>query len=45
MYELAYIPQAAMTMRRRRTAERFICEGAVASYLVEVCILNPSKKS
>ena len=38
--DLAYIPQAAMTMRRRRTAERFICEGAIAAYLVEVSTLK-----
>jgi hypothetical protein len=38
------IPPAAMTTGRRtttrRTAERFICEGAMASYLVEVSTLK-----
>ena len=41
----AYIPPAAMTTGRRRTtsrrtAERFICEGAIAAYLVEVSTLK-----
>jgi hypothetical protein len=38
----AYIPWAAMTtgrrMTTRRTAERFICEGTIASYRVEVAL-------
>ena len=46
MHVHTYIPPASMTMGRRtttrRTAERFFCEGTIASYVVEV---STSKKT
>jgi hypothetical protein len=49
MHVHVYIPRAAITTGRRtttsRTAERFICEGAIASYLVEVSMSKNTELS
>lgn len=49
MHVHTYIPPASMTMGRRRTtrrtAERFICEGTIASYTVEVSTLKKTERA
>lgn len=49
MHVHTYIPPASMTMGRRRTtrrtAERFICEGTIASYVVEVSTLKKTERA
>ena len=49
MHVHTYIPPASMTTGRRtttrRTAERFICEGTIASYMVEVSTLKKTERA